>query len=202
MIYNISNKTRKEVTKMKKITNKQKEALKEVLLTKQGSVRVNAITELSGKQEYRVNIKTGTGRNTRVREDDYIECLREVCNILGIKYQLNNDAPRGGQMGDYITLPIRKDINLLELIGYVAPKPVKVEEVKKEVLNCKPANHWSMSEILAELHVTMTQVEKEDFANYLKSITSYKKIQLDGDDHSYNVYHMSPWVFTSIMLYL
>lgn len=181
---------------MKKITNKQKEVLKGLLLTKQGTVRVSAITTLSNKEKYRVNFQTGSGRNTRVREDDYIRCLINVCDILGIKYQLNNDAPRNGKMGDYITLPIRKDIDLLELIDYVKSEPIK--EVCENIISYKPFGYYSISELLANANVTMTQDEKQEFANYLKSITSYKKIQLDGDSYPYNVYLMNTKLLINI----
>lgn len=178
---------------MRKITKKQKVLLNELVLNQKGEVRDVAQPLLQPKVKYRIYRQSGSGRSSRIIEDKYINNIIKICEVLKINYTQSNDAPRGGKLGAYITVNIKKEIDLLKLLDYKAPEQdlerfkVKYQGVQNVVVN----GWYSIGEILEAVRVSFSPLQKQELSEYLKGITKAKKRKLDGETYSYNVYDMT-----------
>ena len=59
-----------------------------------------------GKENIRPVVSYGSRRNITYKDFSYESCM--LLTKLGIDYGTGNDAPRGGQLGDYICLSTTK----------------------------------------------------------------------------------------------
>jgi len=62
-------------------------------------------TEMVWGNEIRPVRTSGKGRFTRIL--DYTNDIANLLSLIGVKYELKNDAPRGGKMGNYIKIKTR-----------------------------------------------------------------------------------------------
>lgn len=78
-----------------------------IILKKNGDVKEKYVKLLNkletGKKVFHLKYWTGTNRHRTLVDTDYYNMIT-LLKELGIKYELGNDAPKGGVTGDFIKI--------------------------------------------------------------------------------------------------
>ena len=88
----------KQKEEKKRLRAKKEETIANI---KKGKYSMNFI--FSG--DFRTYETRGTGRNTRTIEVN--RDLLEILKIFNVKFSIENDAPRGGKLGDYVKVNLK-----------------------------------------------------------------------------------------------